>query len=572
MVAMIVPLARAVEGDVAAAAFKVFKQHCYECHRGTGSSSGEIFDVLKAETMTKPSEGDATVIAKDAEKSPLFDSIQKRMPKKGSPQRENFGDAERAAIKAWIDAGAPSFAVPPARKFRSLVDEMRSLRDTILKAREQDRRYLRFFTLANYHNDPARSEDDLRQLRAALSKAMNSLSWAPQIVLPQAVDDTGTLYVIDIRALDWERHRLWDKLAQAYPYGLSHRDRPERELRDIERDIDRYCQVQLPVMRADWFVASATRPPLYHDMLMLPTDARVLEKQLDVDIPHNFRVNKLKRAGFQKSGISEQNRLLERHDAKFGFYWKSYDFKADSAQSNLIRFPLGPDFANHPYPRQVFTHDGGEIIFGLPNGLQAYMLVDGKDQRINSGPIDVVADESRVSGTPDIVNGVSCIACHKEGMIPFKDFIRDYTALFGQKNEKVEDLYPLPEEFNKLVALDRDRFLVALEKACAPFLIPPGTKNPKEIVISKLTEPVGEVAKRYRRDPLTLNTIAAELYEPSGQVLLEQVSRNQLKQFGFGMLADPKGVIGRYQWEPRPKNGDSMMQEMARLLRYVPIK
>ena len=57
------------------------------------------------------------------------------------------------------------------------------------------------------------------------------------------------------------------------------------------------------------------------------------------------------------------------------------DFKSNDNLGNLFRLPLGPQFADNPFPQQAFKHDGGEIIFNLPNGLQGYLLVNGKDAR-----------------------------------------------------------------------------------------------------------------------------------------------------------------------------------------------
>src|SRR5262249_19257350 len=155
-------------------------------------------------------------------------------------------------------------------------------------------------------------------------------------------------------------------------------------------------------------------------------------------------------------------------------YWKSYDFKPDSGRAKLTRFPLGPLnlFAEgkHPYPKQAFVHAGGEIIFGLPNGLQGYMLVDGKDNRIDEGPIQVVSDALKTSGTPAIVNGVSCMACHKHGMLPLTDTIREGSSVFGEAEEKVRRLYPESKKMNELLDADQRRFLDALDRAVGKFL------------------------------------------------------------------------------------------------------
>ena len=178
--------------------------------------------------------------------------------------------------------------------------------------------------------------------------------------------------------------------------------------------------------------------------------ARLLEKKLDVDVADNFRKGKLARAGFPNSGVSGQNRLVERHDAALRGLLEELRLQARQRPGQPVALPARParpgNQAKHPYPDQAFKHDGGEIIFNLPNGLQGYLLVNGKDERIDDGPIDVVNDDQRTSGTPEIVNGVSCMACHVHGMMPkFKDYLRDHSAVFGEAETKVRQLYPAQE-------------------------------------------------------------------------------------------------------------------------------
>jgi hypothetical protein len=40
---------------------------------------------------------------------------------------------------------------------------------------------------------------------------------------------------------------------------------------------------KLPAIRADWFVGTASRAPLYYDLLQLPQNLPELERQLRVD-------------------------------------------------------------------------------------------------------------------------------------------------------------------------------------------------------------------------------------------------------------------------------------------------
>ena len=129
------------------------------------------------------------------------------------------------------------------------------------------------------------------------------------------------------------------------------------------------CEV--PFLHVDWFVATVSLPPLYHDILDLPETDRELEARLEVNVVENIRNaagRRVWRAGFNDSGVSNNNRVLERHTSRYGAYWKSYDFAGSVGTQNIFTHPLS------------FTHDGGEIIFNLSNGLQAYYLVDAGRQ------------------------------------------------------------------------------------------------------------------------------------------------------------------------------------------------
>ena len=97
---------------------------------------------------------------------------------------------------------------------------------------------------------------------------------------------------------------------------------------------------------------------------------------------------------------------------------KSYDFGGNDGRKNLFAHPLGPKGEN------AFEHDGGEIIFNLPNGLQAYLLVDSHGQRIDKGPPAIVSDP--VQKDRAVVNGLSCMSCHVAGIIRKQDEVREH--------------------------------------------------------------------------------------------------------------------------------------------------
>jgi serine/threonine-protein kinase len=530
--------------ELAARARKVLVSACYRCHGENGAAEGGFNYVLDVKQLIERKK----LVPGDLAKSKLFKRMKdKEMPPEDEKPQPTTEDL--AAIQKWIEAGAPAFpeAAAATRAFKNEIEVLTAIRDHLRAANDADRPFLRYFTLTHLANNPRVSDVDLVWQRAALAKVVNSLSWKPGVILPAAVDKGETILVVDLRDLGWDRKGLWHQVLRSYPYGLKSDNHPDDILRRLAREVDHLNKGELPYIRADWFVATASRPPLYHIFLDLPTHARVLEDRLLVNIPENFRRNKLVRAGFAKSGVSSQNRLIERHVGLYGYYWKSYDFLSNDGKSNLFQNPLGPEFKDNPFADQAFEHGGGEIIFTLPNKLQAYLLVDNKDRRIDAGPTDVVSDGNKTSGTTAILNGLSCMACHKNGMIRegFRDEVRNGMGLNGEARIKVEELYPRAEDMDRLLKADEDVFVKAVEEAMGPFLRKGGIQYKD---IRDLTEePVGKVARAYIKD-LTLAGAAFELGLQDPKQLGAAIRNNdKLRQLGLGALTRD-GLIKRDAW------------------------
>lgn len=523
--------------------YRLMKKYCYRCH-GVDFKV-PVMNVLDRDTLlVDRGEGEMPYLTPgDLDKSYFWHrmGIDKDMPPEDSEQPT---DEEREMIARWIKMGAP-YPSGASRPFITTEMILTSIRDHLRATPSEDRRFQRFFTLSHLHNNVKDVRDDeLRLYRAALSKLVNSLSYGPNIVLPKAVDKHDTVFVVDLRDLDWDKHGLWGKILNEYPYGLKHNNNPA-ELRELALEVYQLAGSDLPFVRADWFVAIASRPPLYHEMLRLPNNALELEKDLNVDVIANFHRDRLWRAAFSKSGVSANNRMVERHNAAHGAYWKSYDFKSEEDKGNLVKNPLGPEFEGNEFTDLMFKHDGGEIIYNLPNGMQAYMLVDGKDNRIDAGPIEVVNDSLKISGSPLIVNGLSCMACHKHGMRNFKDTLRNGTAVFDDARRKVERLYPKQDRMDKMLAEDSERFLEALEECTAPFLKQgdDANKNFKEF-----PEPVAAISLLYLK-AVGLNEAAYELGMSDPNVLQTVIRANSsLQRMGLAPLAEGD-VINRGTWD-----------------------
>src|SRR5262249_9130984 len=146
-----------------------------------------------------------------------------------------------------------------------------------------DRKFQRYFTLANLHNTPSLLDKDLKLFRLGLVKLINSLSWQPALVMPRPLPETqDTVLVIDLRKLGWDKGDLWSAILRVpSPYALAADEAEVQQLRDL-------AGTPVPCVRADWFVYWASRPPLYHQMLNLPETAAQLEKQLGINFRDNF--------------------------------------------------------------------------------------------------------------------------------------------------------------------------------------------------------------------------------------------------------------------------------------------
>ncbi len=448
---LVAPRVSAAENDAALfrQAQQVLTTHCLKCHGPDGKANGGVDYILQRDKLVAR---DKLVPGKPGD-SKIMQLIHDRaMPPYGTRTRMPKDDV--AALTRWIEAGAPTERTSTEpRRFLAESEVLRGIRADLEAQPARQRRFLRYFTLANLAN-AARSEDDLDSDRLALAKLMNALSWHPRIANPVAIDASRVVLRIDLRDYKWNA-RLWDRLIAVYPY------RPSIASADAKA-IATLTASELPVLRADWFVATASRAPLYYDLLQLPSTDRALERLLQVDVLNDLQEESVARAGLNGSGVSRNNRVLERHDAGFGAYWRTYDFSANTDRQNIFERPLGPTPADNP-----FAPAGGEAIFHLPNGLHGYFLMDRNGRRVEKGPTDIVSDPQR----PDraVEAGLSCMSCHARGYLPKADQVRAHVlkneqAFTKEQRATVMAIYVPEARFKAHVERDNERYLKALSQ------------------------------------------------------------------------------------------------------------
>ena len=494
----------------------IFKQHCLDCHGEFGSYT-DVLTIKHSDLIE-----DKSVIPRQPDASEFYLRLLGDTDK-GSQMplgQDPLDDESIATIRRWIEAGAPDWdAIPkPKRSFITTEAMLKAIHTHVTSLSDFDRSFARYFTLTHLYSAGA-TDANLRAYRIALSKLINSLSWGAEVIKPKPIDQEETIFYIDLRNYEWDiKTDKWYKIEQAYPYGVQFKSATYTTLCE-ETD----CE--LPFIRADWFIATASLPPLYHEILDLPKTDRELETQLEVNITENLKNApgvRVWRAGFSESGVSVNNRILERHKSRYGAYWKSYDFAGNVGKQNIFTHPLD------------FTHDGGEIIFNLPNGLQAYYLSTATGERLDEAPINIVSDAG--SRDPVVRNGLSCMGCHTEGMKTFDDQLR---SVIEQNRNPTYDkaqalrLYADKSTMDRYVKEDIARYRQAIEAAGGVF---------------GGTEPIQQLVKQFE-GPLDAAHAAAEVGMQTDDFLKKIRENSTLQNAGLLVLGVENGSIKRDAWE-----------------------
>ena len=517
------PEAHASSNDIAQKVRELFEQRCYQCHGMNGVARKNVFILDRNRLIASQ-----TVIPGDPA-SPLLKIVQSgTMP----PTDLKLSSEEQLLLTNWVTNGAPDWGTPQSRHHITELDLINAVRDDLLKAPERSRQFLRYFSLVNLYNAGV-PDTELESHRTALSKLLNSLSWHPDISVPTSINSSRTIFRIDLRDYKWTASS-WELVLAAYPYGV----------RTSEAGlVAQLAGTSLPLVRADWFVANASLPPLYHELLDLPKTVTELERLLGVDVVRDIREERnVIRAGIRTSGVSANNRILERHVSLHGAYWKSFDFRGNSDSENIFRDPLN------------FNPAGSEVIFNLPNGMQGYFLADSLGRRLDEAPIDIVSDRNNPDD-PIIQNGRSCMSCHFDGVRSFKDDVRAVIRADSRSSidfEKVLALYVDSEQMSSVVERDRQRFLRAAAQA--------GSST----VTTSNNEPINALWRRFDSE-LTLNQAAAEAGLTPAEFRERIAQRPRLVSLGYTQLLVRDGGLKRDLWE---RNFGELVREL-RLGEYI---
>lgn len=537
------PAIKTATVDLSAQVKEVFRVHCFDCHGGTSTKAGvRILDWDSLVTKKKK------VIPSKPQDSAVYRVIsaldQTVMPPQGRPR---LGESDLILIRDWIAAGAAPFPedlvaspIAPVVKDAGADYVLGQILQHVRTLNVEDRQFVRYFS-TNHRMTAGVSRPEIDRQRDALAKAINHLSRERTIVVPQVIDaPLATIFAVDIRQLGWHKQPLsrivegrpssassltiYDLALLEYPYAVINEESTTyATLLEEYMGPGRFIR-PIPYLRIDWFVSTVTQPPLYEDFLQLPLDVADLEKQLNIDSAGNLRASLAKRAGMTSSGVSRNNRVVEWHAAPNGSYWKSIDTATSKGRENMFRDPVHVEGS------------GGEMIFSLPNGLQAYFLAAANGRRVDAAPTNIVTD--KFAEDKIVRNGLACMRCHIQGMKDFVDNVRPAVEQLpgspGFNKSSVLALYPPQADMDKLLEEDRVRFLAAMEKVM-------GRPDAEE--------PLAPVSHHYIDEPLSLGIVAGELGLSRTGDLAVLFRSPKLVRLGLASLGSPGGVARRDMWE-----------------------
>lgn len=437
----------------------IFSDHCLSCHK-PGGSGGKLTDISDLESLI-----DQEFIVPGSKKSPLLKQMKSgKMPPKGSIAREQIDLVEKwiisgALIEIGIETGDRDF-IRESELFRLAAEDL-------LGAVDQDtREHTRYFSATHLYNSGA-SQEVFDTVGQGLNKLMNSLSLKSKIKSVDVVSSSKGIFRIDIRDFGWTKE-TWEDLVRIYPYLIVPQD--QKGLAVLQSD----TKTTVPVVRADWFLATASMAPTYYGILGFPNTLLEFETRQGVNSAQAITSGNVMRAGFDNSAVSTANRVIERMESPDGAFWRSYEFGTSLNDQNIFEKPLGPVVADEAH---AFRQDGGEFIVALKNGFLGFYIVGRDKKRLSKVPTNPEEDE--------IIAGQSCMLCHAKGYIFRRDMVVDKVkenAAISSILADVEKLYSNESDFKEKINADTDSYRKALAEA--------------GVDISK-SDPVNRISKGY---------------------------------------------------------------------------
>lgn len=441
-----------------------------------------------------------------------------------SGDQADTGPAPNAPMTEPLpDAMAPALPINPcdALPFMSNDEVYAAMSADISTRPAEERPYVRYFGLTYAGN--AGCGPALELQRHALFKMLNSVSTHAEISVPEPIEPGGLVYRIDLRRYGWDREidleddgvvdfpDGWDAiLSGAGPYAMQFQG-PDADV------VKREARTEVPLLSANAFVHASTVGDLYYALVGARGNLYDTQAALGIDLSAALIDNQVARAGLIQGGGASHDTGVLRVEQKAALnrpYWLLEAQDITNSES-ILGDPLS------------FGYGALQIIYNLPNGMQAYSVGDVRGQRLGELPIGCVQNCSE----PIRVNAAGCHGCHSAGLIPVTDAVRVYAEgntrdYDSQTLASVLAQYPGQAALDDLFAQDSELHLRAVESAGVP---------------SNAPDPIWRVFLQFELETLDLDRAAAELGVPR-DALRENVGRLDSR---LSALGAPNGSVER---------------------------
>jgi len=367
--------------------------------------------------------------------------------------------------------------------------QIEAMQTDIARQDVNDQPFTRYLTV-NYSSNAGECGRSLQRQRFALFKGINSVSTNTVVKQPVAIDQDETIFRIDIRDYNWDRDidlqddgvvdfaDAWEAIV-ANPTTAAFAIEYQGDNAD---DLKADAATAVPFLPVNVFIQATEFGDLYYSLIGGKANLFDFEKQvLNIDTVAEIADDNLMRAGFENSGVSKQERVLNRFDSGIAGnlnYWISFDFDGgNGGERQFVAQGIELNTANESiFDNPLdFAFAGGEAIFSLPNGLQGYYVANAAGTRLATAPIGVVIDPAQNNGL--VTNGASCHSCHNAGMITFTDTVRQYVEdnkrdFDNDTYESVMAQYVDAKTFQAQMDSDSAVHVAALERAGVPAKTP----------------------------------------------------------------------------------------------------
>jgi serine/threonine-protein kinase len=503
----------------------ILETNCGNCHIGMGAS-GDFGYLLDMEELLSSGK----IIPGSKEDSRIYARmVEGTMPPAAVRviQTPTYGQID--LVGRFIDElkdvyDDPGTQCEPA-PFMDTDQQIRLMQADMAKQDDADKPFTRYLTIT-YASNAGLCGRPLERQRFALFKGINSVSTDTVVHQPQAIDQDELIYRIDIRDYNWDREIDLQDNDVTDPANVDFADgweailaNPETAAYSVEYtgpqadDLKADAGTLVPFLPVNVFIQATEFGDLYYTLI--GAKQNLFDFELDVlgiDTAEEIERDNLMRAGFENSGVSKQERVLNRFDSNLGpgtSYWISFDF--DGGGGGEVDGQFVQNLANESIFANPldFAFAGGEAIFSLPNGLQGYYVAAANGNRLAEAPIGVVIDPAQNNGL--VTNGASCHSCHNAGMITFTDTVRQYVEenkrdFDNDTFESVMAQYVDARTFQAAMDADSRMHVEALERAGVP------AKTPDAVSRTYLDFQLGNV---------TIDVAAGEFGVPAEELVEE---------------------------------------------------